>query len=67
MQGSVIWFNNAKGIGFIKRDDGGKDVFTHYSAIECSGYKSLKEGQRVEFDIEQGTQGIQAAKVKVVK
>lgn len=67
MQGEVIWFNNAKGIGFIKRDDGEKDVFTHYSAIDCSGYKSLKEGQRVEFDIEQGPQGMQAAHVKVVK
>ena len=61
-QGEVKWFNNAKGFGFLGREDG-PDVFVHYSAIQLEGYKSLKEGQKVEFDIIQGTQGPQADKV----
>ncbi len=55
-EGTVAWFNNAKGFGFITRP-GGSDVFLHYSAIQSDGYKSLKEGQTVTFDIETGTTG----------
>ena len=61
-KGEVKWFNNAKGFGFLGRADG-PDVFVHYSSIEIDGYKSLKEGEQVEFDIIQGTQGPQADKV----
>jgi len=63
LKGIVKWFNNAKGYGFIGRDDGGADVFLHYSAISSEGYKSLAEGDRVEFDIVQGQKGPQAANV----
>lgn len=59
-KGTVKWFNNAKGYGFLGRDDGGPDVFVHYSAIQLDGYKSLKEGDPVEFDVIQGTKGPQA-------
>jgi cold shock protein len=62
LQGTVKWFNNAKGYGFIGRDDGA-DVFVHYSAISSEGYKSLQEGDRVEFEISQGPKGPQAANV----
>ncbi len=65
--GKVAWFNNAKGYGFLTRDDG-KDVFVHYSSIQVDGYRSLKEGDPVEFDIETGVSGKeQAAKVIVQK
>lgn len=64
--GQVKWFNNAKGFGFLGRE-GGADVFVHYSSIEIDGYKSLKEGDEVEFDIIQGSQGPQADKVNRVK
>ena len=53
MTGAVCWFSNKKGFGFIKRDDEGRDVFVHFSNVTMDGYKSLKQGQRVEFDIEQ--------------
>ena len=63
-QGSVKWFNAEKGFGFIAQDDGGADVFCHFSAIQADGYKSLDENQRVEFDITQGPKGPQAENVR---
>ena len=65
-KGEVKWFNNAKGFGFLGRNDG-PDVFVHYSSIQLDGYKSLKEGDQVEFDIIQGSQGLQADKVSRLK
>jgi CspA family cold shock protein len=65
-QGTVKWFNGEKGFGFIAVDGGGADVFVHYSAIDAGGYRSLDEGQRVEFEIEQGNKGPQATNVRVV-
>ncbi len=62
-QGTVKWFNDQKGYGFISVEDG-KDVFVHHSAIEGSGFKSLQEGDRVSFEIEQGAKGPSAVKVK---
>jgi CspA family cold shock protein len=59
----VKWFNNAKGYGFIGRDDGGGDVFVHFSALTAEGYKSLQENDRVEFEIIEGQKGPQAANV----
>jgi CspA family cold shock protein len=61
-QGTVKWFNSAKGYGFIQRQSG-EDVFVHFSAIEMDGYKSLNEGQTVEFEVKQGPKGLQADKV----
>jgi len=61
--GSVKWFNESKGFGFISPSDGGKDVFVHFSAIAGSGFKSLAEGQAVSFDVEDGPKGPQATNV----
>ena len=65
MTGTVKWFNNSKGYGFIEQEDG-PDVFVHYSAITGEGYRSLNEGQQVEFDIEDGPKGPQAANVALL-
>ena len=62
-QGTVKWFNGEKGFGFIAPDDQRQDVFVHYSAITGSGFRSLEEQQRVEFDVEQGAKGLQATNV----
>ena len=63
-QGTVKWFNAEKGYGFIAVDGGGADVFVHYSAIATSGYRSLDEGQKVEFDVTHGQKGPQAENVR---
>ncbi|GGK96882.1 MULTISPECIES: cold-shock protein [Nocardia] len=65
-QGSVKWFNSEKGFGFIAQDGGGPDVFVHYSAVSGSGFRSLEEGQRVEFEIGQGQKGPQAQDVRSI-
>lgn len=62
--GTVKWFNDAKGFGFITPDEGGEDLFAHFSSIEMGGFKSLKEGQRVQFEIVQGPKGKQASKIQ---
>jgi cold shock protein len=62
--GTVKWFNSEKGFGFIEQDGGGADVFVHFSAIQTQGYKSLDEGQKVEFDVTQGPKGPQAENVR---
>ncbi len=63
LTGTVKWFNAAKGYGFIGREDGEDDIFVHYSAIVMEGYRRLREGQKVEFSVEQGSNGLQAANV----
>lgn len=65
-RGEVKWFNNAKGFGFLGRNDG-PDVFVHYTSIQLDGYKTLKEGDQVEFDIIEGKQGLQADNVSRLK
>ena len=63
IKGNVKWFNESKGFGFITPEDGSKDVFVHFSAIQGDGYKSLEEGQKVEFEVVDGEKGPQAANV----
>ena len=64
-KGTVKWFNAQKGFGFITNDNGGEDVFVHFSGIASSGFKSLEEGQKVSFDLEKGQRGMQAVNVTV--
>ena len=63
-QGTVKWFNSEKGFGFIAPDDGGADVFAHFTAIQAGGYRSLEENQRVEFEVAQGPKGLQAENIR---
>ena len=65
MQGTTKWFNEAKGYGFLVGEDG-KDIFVHFSAIQSEGFKTLKEGDKVEFNVVEGTKGPQAAEVKKI-
>ncbi len=64
--GQVKWFNNAKGFGFILPDDGGEDLFAHYSEIGMDGYKTLKAGQQVSFDVVEGPKGLHAANIRAL-
>lgn len=64
VQGTVKWFNDAKGYGFISPDDGSEDLFAHFSAIKSEGFKSLKEGQRVRFEVVDGPKGKQASSIE---
>jgi len=65
-EGKVKWFNDAKGFGFITQDEGEKDVFVHYSTISGDGFRTLREGDRVTFDVVDGPKGLQAANVVIV-
>ena len=65
-QGTVKWFNNAKGFGFIRPQNGGEDVFVHYSTIDMEGYRSLKAGQEVSFDVTTGPKGMLATNIEPV-
>jgi cold shock protein len=64
VSGKVKWFNNAKGYGFLEQEGGDKDVFVHFSSIQTEGFRTLKEGEKVEFEISEGPKGMQAANVK---
>ncbi len=64
-QGTVKWFNNSKGYGFIKQENG-KDIFVHHTAITADGFRSLNEGDRVEFDVTEGPKGLQASNVRKI-
>ena len=66
-QGVVKWFNDVKGFGFITPDEGGEELFAHFSAIEMKGFKSLKEGQRVTFEVVEGPKGKQATQIKPIE
>ncbi len=65
-RGTVKWFNDSKGFGFITPSEGGEDVFVHFSAIHCDGLKSLSEGQQVEYEVVRGAKGLQAQAVRAV-
>ena len=65
--GTVKWFNDEKGFGFIVPDEGGDDLFAHFSAININGFKSLKEGQKISFDVAQGAKGRQAANIQIAR
>ncbi|WP_026259230.1 cold-shock protein [Uliginosibacterium gangwonense] len=65
--GIVKWFNDSKGFGFIKPDDGGEDLFAHFSAIQSKGFRSLAENQRVSFDVTTGPKGKQASNIKIIE
>ena len=64
--GSIKWFNESKGFGFISQENNGEDVFVHYSAIQSTGFKTLAEGQQVSFETEQGLKGLQATNVTAI-
>jgi CspA family cold shock protein len=64
--GIVKWFNDSKGFGFVTQDGGGEDVFCHQSAIQATGFRSLTEGQKVEFEVKKGPKGLQAENVRVI-
>jgi cold shock protein len=64
--GTVKWFNDGKGFGFITQDSGGEDVFCHHTAIKAEGFRTLTEGQKVEFDVMKGPKGLQAANVRPI-
>lgn len=64
--GIVKWFNESKGFGFIAQDNGGKDLFAHFSEIQGTGFKTLQENQRVEFDVKEGPKGLQATNIRAV-
>jgi len=64
--GNVKWFNDAKGFGFITPDEGGEELFAHHSAVKMDGFRSLKEAQRVEFEVVKGPKGLQAANIKAI-
>lgn len=64
--GIVKWFNDAKGFGFITPDEGGEDLFAHFSEVQQEGYKVLREGQKVSFEVSQGKKGLQASNIKVL-
>ena len=65
--GKVKWFNNAKGFGFIMPEEGGEDIFAHYSTIQMEGYRSLKAGQEVTFEVQQGPKGLHAENIGLVE
>lgn len=64
--GTVKWFNDAKGYGFITPEGGGQDLFAHFKEIEGSGFRSLQEGQRVEFEVKEGPKGLQASQIRAI-
>ncbi|GGY10365.1 cold-shock protein [Litchfieldella qijiaojingensis] len=64
--GTVKWFNDTKGFGFISPDDSGDDLFAHFSEIQSDGFKTLQDGQKVSFDVTQGKKGLQASNIKVI-